>query len=180
MSGNVHSNPGPMFPCSVCVGNVTWRDKSVQCYTCSKWVHLRCSQPFQIQSSWQLSLLELTPCRNTVTPSSDMYTSVVQPGPPLLMQHSLPTLVSKPLIPHLPTLYLLSLPPHHRPLLLAVLLRLLSPLTLSGFFNGMLEVFEPGALNYYTCFQPILSIMSASRNSILTHFSLSWILCAAL
>ena len=44
MSGNVHLNPGPIFPCSVCAGNVTWRGKSVQCCTCSKWVHLRCSQ----------------------------------------------------------------------------------------------------------------------------------------
>ena len=25
MSGNVHPNPGPIFPCSVCAGNVTWR-----------------------------------------------------------------------------------------------------------------------------------------------------------
>ena len=44
MSGNVHPNPGPIFPCSVCAGNVTWRGKSVQCCTCSKWAHLRCSQ----------------------------------------------------------------------------------------------------------------------------------------
>ena len=44
MSGNVHPNPGPIFPCSVCAGNVTWGDKSVQCCTCSKWIHLRCSQ----------------------------------------------------------------------------------------------------------------------------------------
>ena len=44
------------------------------------------------------------------------------------MQHSCPTLVSKPLIPHLPILYLLPLRPHHSPLLLAVLLRLLPPL----------------------------------------------------
>ena len=43
MSGNVHPNPGPIFPCSVCAGNVIWRGKSVQCCTCSKWVHLRCS-----------------------------------------------------------------------------------------------------------------------------------------
>ena len=42
MSGNVHPNPGPIFPCSVCFGNVTWLGKSVQCCTCSKWVHLRC------------------------------------------------------------------------------------------------------------------------------------------
>ena len=41
--------------------------------------------PVQFQSSRQLSLLELPPCRNTVTPSSDssyMYTSTVQSGPP--------------------------------------------------------------------------------------------------
>ena len=44
MSGNVYPNPGPVFPCFVCAGNVTWRGKSVQCSTCSKWVHLRCSQ----------------------------------------------------------------------------------------------------------------------------------------
>ena len=44
MSGNVHPNPGPIFSCSLCAGNVTWRGKSVQCCTCSKWVHLRCSQ----------------------------------------------------------------------------------------------------------------------------------------
>ena len=44
MSGNVHPNPGPIFPCSVCAGNVIWRGKSVQCCACSKWVHLRCSQ----------------------------------------------------------------------------------------------------------------------------------------
>ena len=44
MSGNVHPNPGSIFPCSVCTGNVTWRGKSVQCCASSKWVHLRCSQ----------------------------------------------------------------------------------------------------------------------------------------
>ena len=44
MNGNVHPNPGPIFPCSVCAGNVTWQGKSVQCCACSKWVHLRCSR----------------------------------------------------------------------------------------------------------------------------------------
>ena len=44
MSNNFHPNPGPIFPCSVCNGNLTWWGKSVQCCTCSKWVHLRCSQ----------------------------------------------------------------------------------------------------------------------------------------
>ena len=114
MSGNVHPNPGPIFPCSVCAGNVTWRGKSVLCSTCSKWVHLRCSQlslsKFRaLGSSHSWSCL---PCRNTVTPSSDSsdtYTSTVQSGPRLLMLHSRVTPVSKPPIPHLPILYLLPL-----------------------------------------------------------------------
>ena len=182
MSGNVHPNPGPIFPCSVCAENVTWRGKSVQCCTCSKWVHLRCSQlslsnfrALGSSHSWRC-----LPCRNTVIPpfsdSFAMYTSTVESSPPLLMLHSRPTLVSKLLIPHLPILYLLSLPSHHRPLLLAILLHLLPPLfplTLSGFFNGMLEVFKPGALNYFTFFHPTLSTLSAFRNRILTHLPLS-------
>ena len=45
-------------------------------------------------------------------------------------------------------------------------------LTLSGFFNGILEISEPGALNYFTFFRPILSTLSASKNQILTHLSL--------
>ena len=91
------------------------------------------------------------------------------------MLHSLPTLVSKPLIPHLPILYLLPLSPLYHPLLLAVLLCLLSPPPPDSLrvLNGMLEVFEPGALNYFTFFCPILSTLSASRNPILTHLPLS-------
>ena len=87
MSGNVHPNPGPIFSCSVCAGNMTWRGKSVQCCTCSKWVHLRCSQlslsNFRALGSshfWRFPF-----CRNTVThslDSSSMYTSTVQSGPP--------------------------------------------------------------------------------------------------
>ena len=44
MSSNVHPNPGSTNACSVCAGNVTWRGKSMQCCTCSKWVYLRCLQ----------------------------------------------------------------------------------------------------------------------------------------
>ena len=92
------------------------------------------------------------------------------------MLHSHPTLISKPLIPHLPILYLLPLPLHLRPLLLAILLCLLPPLlplTLSGFFNGMLEISEPGALNYFIFSCPTLSTLAASRNPILTYLPLS-------
>ena len=165
----------------MCTENVTWQGKSVQCCTCSKSVHLRCSQlslskfrALGSSHSWSCP-----PCSNTVTPSldsSDRYTSTVQSGSHLLMQHSCPTLVSKPPIPHLPTLYLFPLPPHSRPLLLAVLLHRLPPLphlTPSGFFNEMLEVFESGALNYFTFSQPTLSTLSISRNPISAHLPLS-------
>ena len=91
------------------------------------------------------------------------------------MLHSGTTLDFKLLIPDLPILYLLPLPPHHRPLLLAVLLPPL-PLTLSGFSNGMLEIFEPGALNYFIFSLPILLTLSVSSNPILTHLPLSGIL----
>ena len=132
MSGNVHPNPGPIFSCSVCAGNVTWRGKSVQCCTCSKWVHLRCSQLSlsQFRALGSSHSWSCFPCHNTVTPSSDssdMYTSTVQSDPPLLMLHSHVILVSKPPILLLPILYPFPLPLHHRPLLLAVLLCLLSP-----------------------------------------------------
>ena len=105
-----------------------------------------------------------------------MYTSTVQSGPSLLMLHSCPTLVSKPLIPIYPfyisflcpfTTVPCSWPPFYASGFLS------SPLTLLGFFNEMLEAFEPGALNYITFFRPILSTLSASRNPILTHLPLS-------
>ena len=103
-----------------------------------------------------------------------MYTSTVQSGSPLLMLHFPPTLLFKLLIPRLPILYLLSLPSRTVPCSwLSPSSCFLSPLTLSGLFNGMLVVFEPGALNYFTFFRPILSTLSVSRNSILTHLPLS-------
>ena len=138
--------------------------------------------PIQVQSFWQLSLLELPPCRITVTPfsdSSDMYTSTVQSGPasanaalsphPRLQTSYPPSAhyISSPSAPPPPFLAPggSSAPPASTP-----------PLTLSGFFNGMLEVFEPGALNYFTFFRPILSTLSAFRNPILTPLSLSEVL----
>ena len=49
----------------------------------------------------------------------------------------------------------------------------LFPLTPLGFFNGMLVVFESGALNCSTFFRPILLTSSVSRNLILTDLPLS-------
>ena len=167
MSGNVHPNPGPIFPCSLCAENVTWRGKSVQCCTCSKWVHLRCSQlslskfralgsshsgaappavtlwlpprtpPTCIPPLWNLAHPRL---QTSCPPFAHFVSPCSAPSPPSLA-------------PGRP-----STPP-------------LLPLTLSGFFNGMLEVFDPGALNYFTFSRPILSTLSASRNPILTPLS---------
>ena len=90
MSGNVHPNPGLVVPCSVCAENATKSGKSVQCCTCSKWVHLRCSQlslsKFRtLDSSHSWSYLPCCgPTCNIVTLSSDSfntYTSTVQSSP---------------------------------------------------------------------------------------------------
>ena len=100
--------------------------------------------------------------------SSSLYTSAVQSGTHLLMQHSHPTLAFKLLILFPPTLYLLLLHPHHRLMLLAVSLYLVlpfsPPLTPSGFFNGVLGVSEPGALNCCTLFCLIPLTFFVSRN----------------
>ena len=55
-------------------------------------------------------------------------------------------------------------------MLLAVFLHLLTP---SGFFNGMLEVSEPGALNFYTFFCLIPLTLFVSMNLTLIHLPLS-------
>ena len=131
MSGNVHPNPGPIFPCSVCAGNVTWRGKLVQCCACSKWVHLRCSQ-LSLSKFRALGSSHSWSCRNTVIPPPRSPLTCIPPlwnlAPPLLILHYRPTLDSKPLILHLPITYLLPLPSHHRPSLLAIPLHLLPSL----------------------------------------------------
>ena len=107
--------------------------------------------------------------------SSSWYISIAQSGPLLLMQHLHPTLAFKPLILFPSTLYLLPLRPHHRLMLLDVSLYLyfLFPsLTPSGFFNKMLGVFKPGALNYYTLFRLIPLTLYISRNRTLIYLPL--------
>ena len=109
--------------------------------------------------------------------SSIWYTFIVQSGPLLLMQHLHPTLIFKLLILFTPTLYLLSLHPHQRLMLLAVSLYLQLSLPLPNplrvFFDGMLGVFKPGALNYYTLFCLIPLTLYISRNLTLIYLSLS-------
>ena len=133
-----------------------------------------------IQNYRQLSLLELStllrPCfgptpTNTVFffwDFSSLYTSTVQTGqpcPPQLMDHSRPTLVFK-----LPTILPSTL---HSPLptmFLGVFLYLLFPLprTCPRFFNKMLEVSKPGAVNYNIFARLILLTLFVSRNPTLT------------
>ena len=148
---------------------------------CSKWVHLRCSQ-FSLSNFRALGSSHSWSCPPAITlwlPPPRTPPTRIPPlwnlAPPLLMLHSCPTLVSKLLIHHLPILYLLPLPPPPSlaPGYTSAPPASSPPLTLSGFFNGMLEVFEPGALNYSTFFRPILSTLSAFRNPILTPLPLS-------
>ena len=165
----------------MCAGNVTWRGKSVQCCACSKWVHLRCSQlslsKFRALSSshsWSCPL-----CHNTVTPPPRTPPTHIPPlwnlapsanaalSPHPRLQTSYPPFahyISPPFAFQPPSLIpgITSAPPAFS-----------TPLTLSGFFNGMMEVFEPGALNYFTFFCPILLTLSAFRNPILTPLPLS-------
>ena len=104
MRGNVHPNPGSVFPCSVCAGNVTWQGSSVQCCTCFKWVHLKCSllsSKFRIlgtSHSWSCCFW------SQHYDFSGLYTCTVQSGN---------TPACKPLIPLPPVSYLLctSSPP---------------------------------------------------------------------
>ena len=141
MSGDVDPNPRPVFPCSVCAGNVTWRGRSVQFCICSKWIYLKCpllSLPnFRTLGSfhsWNCppQLLSASSGDNTVTFSLDfssLYICSIRPiWPSRLMQHSRPTLAYKPLIPLLPILYLLHPHSYHHLKLLAVSLHLQLPL----------------------------------------------------
>ena len=122
--------------------------------------------PLRIQSSWP-------PCRITVTPSSDMYTSTVQSSPSSANAALWPHPRLQTTYPPLYIFFLCPPPPSLAPGFPSAPPASTPPLTLSGFFNGMLEVFEPGALNYSTFFRSILSTLSAFRNPILTHLPLS-------
>ena len=108
-----------------------------------------------------------------------MYTSTVQSGLPSANASHLPHPRAQTSYP--PSAHFISSPSASSPPSLASACPSAPPassptLTLSGFFNGMLAVFEPGALNYFTFFRPILSTLSASRNPILTPLPLSGLL----
>ena len=117
----------------------------------------------------------LTPT-NIVTSSpgsSSLYISIIQPGPFPLCQCSLP---ASPLS--------LNILPSFCPLRISSPLPyvcgcfpippvFISPMTRSRFFNGMAEVFEPEALNFFTLSRVILCSLPVSRNPTSTNLPLS-------
>ena len=150
----------------------------MQCCACSKWVHLRCSQLSlsQFRALGSSHSWSCPPCRITVTPSSDssdMSTSTVQSSlasaNAALSPH--PRLQTYP-----PSAYSISSPSAPTPPSLVHSFSLAPPASIpppDSLFNGMLEVFEPESLSYFTFFCPIQSTLSAFRNPILTPFPLS-------
>ena len=189
MSSNVHSNPCPVFLCSVCAGNVTWRGRLVQCCTCSNWVHLKCSllSFSRFKTLGNSHTWSCRPCffgdptpTSTVTSSSNSsswYTSTAQSVPLLLMLHSPSNLSSfRPLCIFSLTTASCS------GLFLFTSCFFFPSLTPSGFFNGMMGISEPGALNCYTLFRLIPLTLFVSRNLTLIYLPLSgsWILCSAI
>ena len=88
MSSNVCPNPGPIFPCSVCAGNVAWRGKSVQCCTCSKLVQLRYSPNSELLAALILGAVSLLVTAICILPLYNLAPSANAALPP---QHRLQT-----------------------------------------------------------------------------------------
>ena len=150
--------------------------------------------PLQIQNSWS--------CPPAVSPFVTLCLSPrTSPTciPPLcnltlrlLKLHSLPTLVLKPLIPRQfiqylpprPILYLLPLPPHHCPFLLAVLLRILPPLPPDSLrvlqWNaGDLRARSTELLHFLSSHSVDLICIQESNLNSSSSVRIFWILCSA-
>ena len=96
ISGDIHPNPGPIEPCSVCSCRVTWGNRSVQCTNCSLWVHLSCSglspadfHKISLGHSWTCSMcpsssqpLPSLSHSNPVSSSFSVSPSIYTPNPP--------------------------------------------------------------------------------------------------
>ena len=123
-------------------GNVTWRGRSVQCCTCSKWVHLKCLllsfstfRTLGSSHSWSFppcgvpAFGDFTPIKTVISSSdsSSLYISTAQSGPLYANAALLPHPRLQSFIPFPLTLYVL---PHHDFILLAVSFDLLLPFLL--------------------------------------------------
>ena len=169
----------------------------MQCCTCSKWVHSRCSllsicrfKTLGSSHSWScpscfvpaLTSGDPTPT-NTVSSSSEsfcLFTFSLLPGPSgsPSANGALP-LHPRPQTSYPPFTHFMSYPsaPSLSPPVSGYFFISPSsfppPLTPSGFFNGMLEVPILGAVNYYNLSCHILLTLSVSRNLTLTYLPLS-------
>ena len=91
MSDNVLPSPGYIFSCSVCAGNVTRRGRLLQCCTCFKWVHSRCSllsskfKTLDCSHSWSYPLCCIPVSSGGLTPTNNVCFSSGSPAsvPPL-------------------------------------------------------------------------------------------------
>ena len=185
MSGSVYPSSGPIFPCSVWKCDLAGQVSAM--LHLLQWVHLKCSvlsfskfRTLRSYHSWSClpcffwkhhcdslpGLLQLVCLQCSIWPIWTPFANAALP-PHYCLQTSYPSathFVSSPLALSPPLMFL------------AVSLHLLLSLPLltpSGFFNGMLTISEPGALNYYTFFRLILLTLVVSRNPILTHLPLS-------
>ena len=132
MSGSVHPNSGPMFPCSVCAGNVTWKGRLVQCCTCSR----------QLTLLYLSSLLHLLLLGCPIVLCCDFLFGTPACIPQLFSMTHLPLSTNK-------------APPSHSHLQTYVSGCFSKPSSSSSpnllrFFSGMLEVFEPEVLYFFT------------------------------
>ena len=167
----------------------------MQCCTCSNWVHLKCSLLFSSRfstlgssHSWScppccvLAFFRDPTPNSTVIFSSDSsswYTSTAQSGPsgPLLLMRTRTPPSPSNLLFFFHPLCIFSLCTLTTAscfcLFLFTSCFFFHSLNLSGIFNGMLGVFEPGALNCYTSFRLIPLTLWVSRNLTLSHLLLS-------
>ena len=109
ISGDIHPNPGPTDPCSVCSRRVTWGNRSVQCTNCFLWVHLSCSglypADFRKISPGHSWTCPMCPCSsqplpsfshpNPVSSSFSVFPSIHTPNPPPSLTNTHKTIYSK-------------------------------------------------------------------------------------
>ena len=160
---------------------MTWRGRSVQCCSCSNWVHFKCSllsfsrfRTLGSSHSWSFppsfflrfhtyqhcgfffELLQLVYLHCSIWPPSA--NASLTPDPRLQ--------TSYPFSAHFVSSPSASAPPPHAPGCFSLPPDSSSLSTSSGSFNGMLGVSKPGALNCYTLFRLIPLTLFVSRNPI--------------
>ena len=187
ISGDIHPNPGPIDPCSICSRRVTWGNRSVQCSNCSLWVHLCFSgvSPADFckifpEHSWTCpmcpssSQTPLPPSLSHPNPIPSFKNTPKSPSSPtnthkLISSKIPPQNNSSPLIT--PSTLLITLPQRHLyflikskiPSLLSHYLLSILPLLFETTFesySGMLMGFAPVVLNLYNFSLKISTISS--------------------